>query len=165
MPQKKEVEEMPKTQTWNPIRKRIPSGKKLEWGPDSDCLLRFVGYREILLPDTGETVTYLSFWDGKQIVTCHESYAFSQAGKLTEGSFYYLHNNGEIDTKVGTMNDLEINELGIAGTRINGIPEPYASRLTPPEEGQERDPEAVLVVSDDTARRLNYSHLNYCFRK
>lgn len=137
-------------------RKRIPSGKKLTWDPDGDCVLRFVGYREVPDPGTGEIYKYLAFTDGQGVVSCHESFAFQQV-VMKPDSFYYFHNNGEIPTKMGAMNDLEIVELGTAGETIEGIPSTYAVRLCAEGENSFKCDDAVM-------KELNFTRLNYCHR-
>jgi len=140
-------------------RKRVPSGKKLTWSADGDCVLRFLGYREVPDSGTGEIYKYLAFTDGMQVVSCNESYALRQVD-FKPDRYYYFHNNGEITTKLGTMNDLEIVELGLAGDTIEGIPSMYAGRLCPEDMGGGN----AFKCDNGAIKKLNFEYLNYCFR-
>jgi len=137
-------------------RKRVPSGKKLTWSADGDCVLRFLGYRDVVNPETGEIYKYLAFTDGLQVVSCNQSYALAQV-EMTPDNYYYIHNNGEIDTKLGSMNDLEIIELGAAGETIEGIPDMYANRLCPGGGNS-------FTCENGLMKELNFKYLNYCHR-
>ena len=137
------------------VHKRVPSGVKLILEPDSDCLLKFIGKRDITelvtAKKNADPIVYLIFHDGLRLVSLPTSYAFTQA-ELTEGHWYYIHHQGEIERPgLNAMKDLLILQLGVDGEMIV-CPERVA------------DSKELTLNSRDISE-INYKRLNYPLRK
>lgn len=132
----------------------VPSGQKLLFSDDDDCILVFLGKKDITekIADAVEPVYYLSFHDGRRVVSTPVSYGLSTV-EFQEDIFYYLHVDSLIDTKKGfsPMKDFNILRLGSENSVV-GVPEARFGKkeikLTLPE------------IAD-----LNYNRLNYPLRR
>lgn len=138
----------------------LPSGVKLIFEEDDDCILMFLGAKDIsdkiIDKNTGETaepgsVLRLMFHDGKKIVSTAMGYALSDF-KFKPRTYYYLHVSGLIDTGQPTkMKDFEIAELGEDGETV-----PVDAN---------RVGESSITLTLPVIGELNYSKFNYGLRK
>lgn len=143
------------------VNKRTPSGLKLVLEPDSDCILRFEGYRDVTekvlarggrLKEDETAIKYASFFDGKRFVTMSAStYAFSEI-EFEPGHFYYIHHEGlvEMGNGLNPMKDFLILDLGVTGDRIT-VP----TRV---------DDSGEFTLAPDAIAIVNYTRLNYPLR-
>lgn len=142
------------------VHKRVPSGIKLVLEPDSDCILHFIGYKDITErvaaknPKRGpiDEVKYATFFDGRRFVTMPAStYALSEID-FTPEKFYYFHHQGEIDCGNGLnpMKDYEILELGSENEVIT-----CPARVHPSGE---------IKLCLEAIYEANYTRLNYPLR-
>ena len=140
---------------------RVPSGMKLIFEYDEDAILRFLGKKDIsdrVKPKEGENpdrkVIYLSFFDGKRVVSMASSHAMTEF-EFEPGFWYYLHNEDEIEVShvkgYNKMKDFNILQLGVSGETVQ-CPERV-------------HPSGGIVLSDASVREANYTRLNYPLRE
>jgi hypothetical protein len=130
---------------------RVQSGAKLKLAQDCDCILRFLGAKDISqYTGSDESIYYLMFSDGKTVVSMPQGFAFSEIS-WTAGKYYYIHNAAEIELPgKNAMKDYEVIELGIQGDIVD-----CPKRIS--ETGK-------LSLSDDAIKDINYTRLNYPLR-
>lgn len=133
----------------------VPSGAKLAFEEDSDCVLKFIGVKDIsdkMGRDPGEVI-YNTFFDGKRLVSAPSSYAMSQSTFII-GLWYYLHCVALIPSSknpsFNPMKDFEIHELGCDGESVQ-CPDRISDDNT-------------LILRDAVIAELNYTRLNYPLR-
>ena len=133
----------------------VPSGAKLAFEEDSDCVLKFIGLKDIsdkMGRDAGEVI-YNTFFDGKRLVSAPSSYAMSQS-TFIPGQWYYLHCVAMIPSaknpSFNPMKDFEIYQLGSDGESVQ-CPDRVSDDNT-------------LLLQDDLIAELNYNRLNYPLR-
>jgi len=136
------------------IQNRVPSGVKVILDPDCDCVLVFLGARDISAQcgkDEGEAIVY-SFHDGRQIISMAAGYAL-KSNTFERNIFYYLHNAGMIAMSkpgLNPMRDIAIIRLG----------EEFA-KVTCPDRVH---PDKILTLSLPEIAKANYERLNYPLR-
>lgn len=134
------------------IQKRTPSGVKLIMETDSDCVLVFIGKKDISdkMGKEDGSVVYNIFHDGKRFVSMAMSYAFTEVD-FKPDTFYYLHNQGEIQRPgLNAMKDFAIFELGAENEKLI-----CTERIHP-------DKEITLTLA--AIEEANYTRLNYPLR-
>jgi hypothetical protein len=133
----------------------VPSGKKLILGEDEDCILVFIGQKDISEKcdkEPGEVV-YNIFTDGKRMVSMPCSYAFTEF-RMEPERFYYIHVAALIPNRNDSFNDMkdfEVVELGVEGDVV---------KADPNRTGAEEITLTLPVIAE-----LNYNKMNYPFRK
>lgn len=131
---------------------RFQSGIKLKLDNDQDCILRFLGTKDISqFTGSPDPQYYLVFFDGKTVVSMSQGYALAEAN-FEPGNFYYLHNAGEVELPGrNPMKDYEIIDIGQGGNPVE-CPERIheSGKFTP---------------SDKNIAECNYERLNYPLRK
>jgi hypothetical protein len=136
------------------VSQRVPSGIKLRMEPDDDCILRFVGEKDISekMGQEDGSVVYLTFFDGERLVTLPSSYALVENGKYVPGRWYYIHHEGEVDLGEGRnpMKDFLVLNLGVTGESCQCPP-----RISD---------DCVLKLEDAVVVAINYNRLNYPLR-
>lgn len=149
----------------NVVQAVVPSGVPLRLEVDSDCILRFEGKKDIsdkVLDEKGEpqppgSVVYLTFNDGKRFVSLSVCYALGtfaekdpKDGGPEPNVWYYIHHQGEVETKLNPMKDLEIRRLGRTGEEIQ-----CPTRVS--DDGK-------LRLASHIIAEINYNRLNYPLR-
>jgi hypothetical protein len=133
----------------------VPSGVKLIMDEDSDCILCYIGSKDIsdkLGKEAGEVV-YQTFHDGRRLVSMPNSYALTET-QFEPFKFYYLHVTGLVQNATSGFNpmkDFEIVELGSENEEIAS------------DENRTGTPSITLTL--DSIADLNYNRLNYPLRK
>ena len=133
----------------------VPSGVKLIMQEDSDCILIFIGSKDISekLDKAPGEVVYQTFHDGKRLVSMPNSYVIGDT-QFEPFKFYYLHCSGLIPNATpgfNPMKDFEIIELGSEGEEVacdesrTGLPS--------------------ITLNMETIADLNYTKMNYPLRK
>jgi hypothetical protein len=144
------------------VQARVPSGVKIRMTADCDMILKHLGDRDITenLTEVQQKINAAadrravvhSFFDGKTFVTVSAGYA-SMAAKFQEGTWYYIHNQGEVESsREGhqPMKDLLILKLGEDGDSVQ-CPQRISDDL-------------VLKLEAENIARINYTRLNYPLR-
>lgn len=137
------------------IQERMPSGAKLKLESDSDCILRFIGQKDIsdkMGRDSGDVI-YLVMHDGAKVVSMPTSYALSEMnGKWVKDDWYYLHNQAEIEVNpdFNPMKDIVVRHLGPTGKTIK-CPKRVSDSGT-------------LTLDAAIIAEINYTRLNYPLR-
>lgn len=135
---------------------KLPSGSRLVMEDDDDCVLVFLGEKDITEKVEGATgrVVYNIFHDGRRLVNLPTSYAFQEMKqKFEENIFYYIHLDSEIETRRGLnpMKDFNVVRLGSEGETVR-CPE---KRTGVPQ----------MTLDLETIADLNYNRLNYPLRR
>lgn len=132
----------------------LPSGAKLIMEEDCDCILLFLGSKDISdkLGEPEGSVIYQTFHDGRRFVSMPNSYALTET-KFIPYKFYYIHHAGNVQTKpeFNPMKDFEIAELGAEGETV-----PCDLSRT----GSD-----TIILSLPVIAELNYTKMNYPLRK
>lgn len=131
-----------------------PSGVKLILDEDEECILRFVGEKDIsdVMGKEPGSVIYNTFWDGKRLVSIPCGYATKKA-MFTEGTWYYIWVAALIPNRnpsFNSMKDFEIRQLGLEGEKVQ-CPEKICD-------------DRVLNLNEDVIAVINYTRLNYPLR-
>lgn len=144
------------------VQSRVPSGTKIRMTADCDMILRHLGDRDItenltevqqkINEASGKKAIVHSFFDGRIFVSISAGYA-STAAKFEPGCYYYIHNQGEVESsREGhqPMKDLLILKLGKEGESVQ-CPQRISDDL-------------VLRLEPDNVATINYTRLNYPLR-
>jgi hypothetical protein len=136
------------------VHERLASGVKLQFDSDDDCILRFMGFDDISElcnpPKEPGTAVILKFHDGLRIVNINRVFAL-EAVEFKPGTFYYLWNSGEVETKHNPMKDIVVLKLGVEG-EVVACPE----RVSDSKE---------IALTEESMAMVNYTRLNYSLRR
>jgi hypothetical protein len=143
----------------SPKQVKLPSGAKLIFREDNDCILLYLGTKDIsdkVVDKSGQrqpagSVIYLVFYDGKKVVSTPVSYSLGDF-EFEPDNFYYIHLVSEFKTReeFNPMKDFEIAPLG----KENEI-----ARVDPARMGVE-----TIKLTLATVAEYNYTKLNYPLR-
>jgi hypothetical protein len=91
-------------------------------GGDDELIVQYQGAKDISEHiGEKEPAVYLNLFDGVNTFNISRSFKLSQQEWKT-GNWYYIHNNGEVETKLNPMIDWEIYELGGTGANVDVDP-------------------------------------------
>jgi len=117
---------------------------------DDELIVQYQGAKDIREHiGEDEPAIYLILFDGVNTFNMSRSFKLSQQEWKT-GNWYYIHNNGEVETKLNPMIDWEIYELGETGATV--------------EVDKEWIKEGKLKLVPELIAGLNYSKVNNPFR-
>lgn len=140
----------------NAVQVVVPSGIPLKLELDSDCILRFEGIKDISdkmkPPQDPGSVLYTTWFDGQKFVSMSVTYALQTAlDSLEPGIFYYIHNQGEIETDLNPMKDFMIRRMGKVGDVVDPVP-------------MRVHPDRKFTISAESVLDANFNRLNYPHR-
>lgn len=119
-------------------------------GGDDELIVQYQGAKDISEHiGEKEPAIYLIFFDGVNTFNMSRSFKLAQQEWKT-GFWYYIHNNGEVETKLNPMIDWEIYELGETGKTLDVE--------------KEWIKEGKLKLVPELIAGLNYSKVNNPFR-
>ena len=120
---------------------------------DDELIVIFQGQKNIkeFLSDDekADDAIYLILFDGVNTFNLSLSFKLAQQ-EWKLGNWYYLHNNGEVETKLNPMIDWEIYDLGANGSTVDC--------------DEYLDKKGKLKLDDGIIGVLNYTKLNNPFR-